>query len=169
MFFAAQQDAPGSIERVVPATTVAGLFGLDPSTHGVEAPVGQGDDVEGVDHLVRLGQHHGVDGGIGGRHVEGPEADPFLPRSRLFVDPARHIGVFAGREDLDDLVVFHVGHRGGVVSVVLGRELDEGRLVEADGRGAVQALAIGLEQGLAIGDHGVVDRVPVTGQFGRHF
>ncbi len=33
----------------------------------------------------------------------------------------------------------------------------------------VQALAIGREQGLAIGDHRLVDRVPVTGQFGRHF
>jgi len=125
--------------------------------------------MERVDHLVRLGQHDRVDGRIGGRHVEGPEADPLLPGLGLLVDPARHVGVFAGREDLDDLVVLHVGHRGGVVGVVPRGELDEGGLVEADGRGLVQALAIRREQGLAIGAHGVVDGVPVTRELGRHF
>jgi hypothetical protein len=66
-------------------------------------------------------------------------------------------------------VVLHVGHRGGIVGVVPARELDEGCLVEADGRGLVQAFAIGGEQGLSIGDHRLVDRVPVTREFGRHF
>ena len=162
-----EQHAVGPDRAGRPAAPMSDLFGLDLPADRVEAAVGQGDDVEGVDHLVRLGQHDRVDRRIGGRHVEGAEADPLLPGLGLFVDPARHIGVFAGREDVDDLVVLHVGHRGGVVGVAPRRELDEGGLVEADGRGLVQALAIGRQQRLAIGGHGVVDRVPVTGQFVR--
>ena len=118
MFFAAQQDPPGPIERVVTPAPVAGLLGLDAPADRIEAAIGERDDVEGVDHLGRLGQHDAVDGGIGGRHVEGPETDPLLPGLGLFVDPARHIGVLAGGEDLDDLVVLDIGHRGGVVGVV---------------------------------------------------
>jgi hypothetical protein len=87
----------------------------------------------------------------------------------LLVDPPRHIGVFARREDLDDLVVLDVGHRGGVIGRHPRREFHERGLVEADGGGAVQPLAVGGEEGLAIGDHGVVDRVPVTGELSRHF
>ena len=84
---------------------MSGLFGLDVSPDRIEGPIGERDDVEGVNHLGRLGQHDAVDGGIGGRHVKGSEADALLPGLGLFVDPARHVGVFAGREDLDDLVV----------------------------------------------------------------
>ncbi len=113
-------------------------------------------------------QHHAVNGRVGGRHVERSVFDALFPSLGLFVQPARHIGVFAGREDLDDLVVLHVGHRGGVVGV-LRAELDEGGLVEADGRGAVQPLAVGLEQRFAVDVHGVTDGVPITGQLSRHF
>jgi hypothetical protein len=85
------------------------------------------------------------------------------------VQPAGHFGVVAGGEDVDDLVVLHVGHRGGVVGVARVVRLDEGGLVEPDGGGAVPVLAIGLEQGLAIGRDCIVDGVPVTGQFVGHF
>ena len=51
----------------------------------------------------------------------------------------------------------------------LGAEPDEGGLVEPDGARLVQPFAVGLEQGPAVGGHGVVDRVPVTGEFGGHF
>ena len=36
---------------------MAQLFDLDPAADGVEAAVGHGDQVEGVDHLLGLGQH----------------------------------------------------------------------------------------------------------------
>ena len=149
--FAAQQDPAGPIERVVSSAPMAGLFGLDSASHGVEGRDWPTDDVEGVDHLVRLGQHDRVDRRIGGRHVEGAEADALLPGLGLFVQPAGHIGVFAGGQDVDDLVVLHVGDRRGVVGVAGARELDEGGLVEADGRGLVQPLAVGRQQRLAIG------------------
>ena len=35
----------------------------------------------------------------------------------LFVDPARHVDVVAAGQDVDDLVVLDVGHRGRVVGV----------------------------------------------------
>jgi hypothetical protein len=130
----ARQDPPGPIERVVTSAQVFGLFGLDPSTDPIEAAVGERDHLEGVDHRGRCGQHHCLDSRIDGGHVEGPEADLLLPRlGCLSNQPA--VGVFAGRTDLDDLMVLHVGHPGGVVGVVRARELDERGLVEADGRG----------------------------------
>ena len=73
--------------------------------------------MEGVDHLGGLGQDDRIHRGVGGRHVEGTEADALLPGLGLFVEPARHVDVFAAREDVDDLVVLHVGHRRGVSGV----------------------------------------------------
>ena len=98
---------------------MAGLFGLHPATDGIETAIGQGNGMERVDHLGRGGQHDRIDRGIGGRHVEGTEADPLLPRRRLLVDPARHLDVIAAREDVDDLVVLHVGDRRGEAGVLL--------------------------------------------------
>ena len=65
-------------------------------------------------------------------------------------------------------MVLDVGDGRGVSGVRLGAEPHEGGLVEADGRGLVHPLAVGFEQGLAVGGHGVVDRVPVTGQLAGH-
>jgi hypothetical protein len=149
-------------------TPVPGLFALHPAAHRVQGAIGERDDAEGVDHLMGLGQDDRVDRRRGGRHVEGAEADPLLPGPGLLVDPARHIDVSAGREYVDDLVVLHIGHRRGVVGVDVLSELDEGGRVETDGARPVQPFAVRRQQGLAIGDHGVVDRVPVTGQLGGH-
>ena len=97
--------------------------------------------MEGVDHLVRFGQHDRVDGGIGGRHVEGAEADPLLPGLGLLVQPGRHLDEVAARQDVDYLVVLDVGDGGGPVAIAAGGELDERRLVQADGaRAAVRRL-----------------------------
>ncbi len=56
LLFAHEQEAPGPKERIVAPAPMAQLFDLDPPTDGVEAAVGQRDQVEGVDHLGRLGQ-----------------------------------------------------------------------------------------------------------------
>ena len=61
----------GPVERVVAPAPVAELFDLDAPADAVQGPIGQGDEVEGVDHLGRLGQHNAVDRRIGGRHVKG--------------------------------------------------------------------------------------------------
>ena len=167
LLFALEQQPAGPIERVVAPAPMTQLFDLDPPADGVEGAVGQCDHVEGVDHLGRFGKHDAVDGGIGGRHVEGAVFDALLPGLGLFVQPGGHLHVVAAGQDVDDLVVLDIGHGGGVVGPV-PRQAHEGGLVEADGGGLVQALAIGLEKGLAIGGHGVVDRVPVTGQLGCH-
>lgn len=64
-----------------------------------------------------------------------------------------------------DLVVLDVRDGGGVVRVRLVVGCDEGGLVQANRRGDVESFAIGFEQGLAVGEDGVVDGVPVTVEF----
>ena len=49
----------------------------------------------------------------------------------------------------------HIGDRRGVVGMDLVTVFHEGGFVEPDSRGAVQPLAIGGEEGLAIGDDGI--------------
>jgi hypothetical protein len=97
-----------------------------------------------------------------------PKRIPLLPRRWLFVNPRCCIDVFAGGQDVDDLVVRHVSHRGGEAGLLLFALPHERGLVEPDGTGLVEPFAVGLEQGFSVGKHGVVDRVPVAGQFGRH-
>jgi hypothetical protein len=57
LLFAHQQETPGSKERMVASTTMAQLFDLDAPTNGVEAPVGHGDQMQGVDDLLGPGKH----------------------------------------------------------------------------------------------------------------
>ena len=64
--------------------------------------------MEGVDHLGGLGQDYRVDSGVGGRHVEGTEADALFPCPGLFFEPSRHVDVVAAREDVNDLVVLDI-------------------------------------------------------------
>ena len=52
LLFTHHQGAPYPIERVVLAAPVPDLLVLDTATHGIEAAVGERDDVEGVDDLA---------------------------------------------------------------------------------------------------------------------
>ena len=122
---------------------MSGLFALDPSAHLVEAAIGEGDHVKGIDHLGGLGQDHRVDGRVGRRHVKGTVSDARLPGLALAVEKTGHVNVIAGRQDVDDPVVLDVGDRRGVRRVVPA-ELDEARLVEADRARTIQALGVGL-------------------------
>jgi hypothetical protein len=45
----------------------------------------------------------------------------------------------------DDLVVLNVGDGGGVVGMGVSEVLNEGRLVQTNGTGAVQSFVIGLQ------------------------
>ena len=90
------------------------------------------------------------------------------PGGALGVDPGGHVDVVARREDLDDLVVLYVGDGGGVVGAGVVGGLDEGGLVQADRARHAEALAVRLEQGLSVGQDGVVDGVPVTAQLVGH-
>jgi hypothetical protein len=168
LLLAEQQDAPGAIEGVIAPAAMAGLLGLDPAPHAVEAAIGERDDVEGIDDLRGLRQDHGVDGGIGGGHVERPEADPLFPGLWLLVQEGGDLLESPGGQDVDDLVVLDVGDRRRVAAVAMAGGTDEVRLIEADGARVVEALAVGREQRPAIGGDGVVHRVPVTGELARH-
>ncbi len=118
------------------ATAVPLLFVLDPASHGVDAAIGQLDSVKRVDHLSHFGEHHRVDGGVGGGHVQGSELDALLPVGGSGAEPARHVVGVASGQDVDDLMVRNVRDGGGVV-LSAPRESHEGRLVETNGTGAV--------------------------------
>ena len=60
-------------------------------------------------------------------------------------------------------MVFDVGPGRGVVGPVPG-QAHEGGLVEPKGAGLFQPFAVCVEEGGAGGGHGVVDRVPITGE-----
>ena len=56
LLFTREERSAHPIERIVSATAVSGLFGLDPSAHRVEGAIGEGDHVKGIDHLGALGK-----------------------------------------------------------------------------------------------------------------
>jgi hypothetical protein len=146
---------------------VPGLLGLDPAANGVEASVGQRDGMEGVDHLGGFGEHDRVHRRVGGRHVEGAETDALFPGLRLLVDPARYVHKVGAGQDVYDLVVLDIGHGGGIARAAPWA-LHKRGLVEADGARFVEPLAVGGEQGIAVGAHGVVHRVPVATELAGH-
>lgn len=168
VLLAHEQHAAGSVERVTPPAAMAELFGLDAAADLVEAAVGEGDEVEGVDDLSGGGEGGRVDGGVGARHVEGAEADPLAPTERLVHYEAGDGGVLAGGQDIDDLVVLDVAHGGRVVTLSVAREMHERGLVQAYGAGVVEPSAVRLQQRTPVGGDGLVHRVPVTAQLKGH-
>jgi len=111
---------------------------------------------------------------IRGRKAAAALADLQFSRKRIAVDVKKCLeSAIANAEnnhdlDVDDLVVLDVGHGGGEAGVAVSTGFHEGGLVEPDGGGLVQPLAVSRQQGGAIGGDGIVDRVPVTGQFCGH-
>ena len=86
-------------------------------------------------------------------------AEPGFGSSRIAEAEANSLDAF-------DQVV--EGHGRCVVAESLRNEPDEVGLVQADGRGPVQPLAIRLEERTCVGRHRVVDRVPVAVELARH-
>ena len=77
--------------------------------------------MEGVDDLERAGENDRVDGRVGGREIEGAEADSLLPGAWSGLDPPSDVGVAARGQDVDDLVVLDIGdgrHEARVPEVV---------------------------------------------------
>ena len=114
-----QQQAPSSIQRIISPAPMSLLLSLDPAADVIEAAIGQGYGMKGVDNLLGLGQDNRVHGGVFVGHIQGSELDPLLPTWGLFVKPFGNLGVLAAGQDLDDLVVFDVRHRGRVVALSL--------------------------------------------------
>jgi hypothetical protein len=56
LLLADERDPAGPIERVVPAAPVPELLGLHPTTHGVEAAVGQRDTWKGSTTCAAVGR-----------------------------------------------------------------------------------------------------------------
>jgi hypothetical protein len=141
-FFAGQQHPPGSVERVVTASPVAGLFVVHPAANRIQRPVRQADHVEGVDHLGGLGQDHCVDRRVGGGHVQRTEGDPLLAGGRLLVQKPCHVHEMTARQDVDDLVMLHIADRRGIAGVLLS-EADEAGLVQPNRGRSVQPFTVG--------------------------
>jgi len=68
---------------------------------------------------------------ISRRHVQSAKGDSLPPGPRLFINPACNFSVIAGWESIDDLMIFNVANRCGVLAVRMGAGFDEGSFVEA--------------------------------------
>ena len=143
---------PGPIERVVSCGRgAAGLFVLHLAPDGPQSRLRLAKEMtwKGSTTWSALGNMTVVDGGRGGRTV---------PRSKkrfrsfqgwgcLSIQPATSV-FLRGREDLDDLVVLHVGDAGGVLCLVTRDESITNEVSSSPmARGAVQSLAIGGQEG----------------------
>ena len=86
----------------------------------------------------------------------------------LLGQPAHGLGAAPTRDDVEELAGPDIDDLGGEVLAVKGTDPDEEHLVEPERGDLADAVVVSDEQGLAIGDDGVVDGVPVTSELGGH-
>ena len=161
------EQPPGPVERVAGAAAVPEHGVLHGAADPVHALVGQPDQVEGVDDQDRVGQHLPVDAAVGGGHVQGAHADPVQPRLRPPGQPPGHRPGVPARRDVDQPVAGHVGEGGGPFLLAVRPGAVEQGLVHPDRPDRPDPVGV-VDQQLPVGDHGVVDGVPVAAQLPGH-
>ena len=75
--------------------------------------------MEGIDHLSRLGQDDGIGRGVSGRTSRAPKRIRSFQLTLLSIQPPTSIRVRLAGQDVDDLVVRHVGDGRPVVGMVV--------------------------------------------------
>jgi len=140
---------------------------LHPPPALIELGVGQANQMERIGHLDRPGRHQGEHLAIGAREVQGGEAHLVTPRLAPLGQPGHGLGGRAARDDVEELAVPDIDDLGGELLAPPRTPAHHQRLVEAEGLDRAEATRV-IDQGSAIGDDGVVDRVPVAAQFGGH-
>src|ERR1035437_4378002 len=159
------EEPPASVERIGLVTSVAHGLVLYPASAFVELGVGQLDHVKWIGHLGDIGNHGRERLAIGTGEVERGVADLVPPWLPLFGQPSHGTCAAATRDDVEELTTTDVDDLGGELLAVPFADPGEEHLIEAQGRNRPEALRVVVDQGGAIGDDRVVDRVPVTPEF----
>jgi hypothetical protein len=164
------EESPGPVEGIVFAAPVSQSLVLHPASALVELGVGQAYEVERIGHLDGLGE--GVVEGlaVGPREVEYAVADPLSPGLRAGLDPGPRSGGPAAGDDVEELGVARadVDDGGAPLLGSPSPPATEQGLVESQGADLPDPAGVAVDEGAAVGDHRVVDRVPVAAQLPGH-
>jgi len=162
------QQTPASIEGIGLPSSMTERLVLDPPAALIELGVGELADMKGVGHQGGVRHHDLEDVAIGAGQIEGAELDSIPEGPSLFGQPPHGLGTAATRDDVEQLSGPDIDQLGREVLVVEGTDPDHEHLVESEGGDLADAILVGLEQGFAIGDDGVVHGVPVTPELAGH-
>ncbi len=123
--------------------------------------------MKGIGYQDGARQHAGEDGSVGAREIERGVAHVREPLMALGLEPRGGLFSTATRYDVEELRSAHVDDRGRELGAVIRRLAKKGHLIEPKGANYPEAIWI-LGQGLAVGEDGVVDGMPVTAEFFGH-
>jgi hypothetical protein len=140
---------------VLPATVSERLVLHAPAAL-VELLVRELDHVEGVGDL---GEHLA----IGAREIEGRVADLGSPRAATLGKPRHGFCARAARDDVQELTTADVNDLGGELLAMEGASSHHERFVHAERVDGPEATGI-VDEGLSVGDDGVVHGVPVAAE-----
>src|ERR1019366_2551017 len=118
--------------------------------------------VKWIGHLDRLGYHGGKDQAIGTRQIQRGVTNLVPPLLSLFFEPRCGFGTPATRDDVEELACSDIDDLGGELLAPKGPDAGEEHLVEPEGPHHTKTFGVIVHQRGAIGDDGVVDRVPVA-------
>jgi len=161
-------EQPSGLEQRIafPAAMSEQLL-LDPSAALVELEGGVFDHVERIRHLDRMGDGGVEDGLVGGRQVQGGVADLAQPLLAPVLQPGLGLLRPSPLHDVEELATLDVHQLGRERRRPVGADPDEEDLVETEGLHVTEPVGI-VDEDLAVGDDGVVHRVPVTTEVGGH-
>ena len=123
--------------------------------------------MKGMGDLGGVGQHRVEDRLVGVRQVQRRPADPGPPLLGAGGEPGARLDGVATWDDVEQPAVADVDDLGRPALRSVLAFTDVEGLVQPDGVGVADAIRIVVDEGGAVGDDGVVDGVPVTGQSRR--
>lgn len=126
----------------------------------VEALVGELHQVKGISDLVGVGQHRVERQAPGPRQVQHRPADRVSPALGHRSEPLAQPGSAAVLDHVEELAAGDVDDRGGPGLGPPPSQAGEEHLVDPERRDGTDTVDIGVEERLAVGDDGVVDRMP---------
>ena len=142
-------------------------FVLDSTTTLVEFQVRQLHHMKRIGHLDRLGHGLVKDAAVGTREIEGGVTHVAEPVFSARQQPGRRRGPTATGHHVEELSALDVHDLSRVVLAAILALAHEEHFVEAQRSDDADAVLV-IDQGLAVGEEGVVNGVPVTAQFLRH-
>src|ERR1017187_6338806 len=122
-----------AIERVLLPSPVTEKVVLHPSAHGVEAPVGDSDDVKGIGHTDRVIEMRAEPGSVGLRQISGDDLYALQPVLVGTCAPSAQVLGGIALDHVDHQLRVQIDQTGGVDDRVLPIGLKKRRLVDTEG------------------------------------